>query len=102
MAQVGRTTVYNTITSHEKLDKVNPDNIELENDFIDYLESIDRAKGTIKQYRANLHVFWCWNLDHNKNKFFVDLSKREIAKFQNYCTQPKQMVIWMSRLCYIL
>ena len=96
MAQVGRTTVYNTITSHEKLDKVNPDNIELENDFIDYLESIDRAKGTIKQYRANLHVFWCWNLDHNKNKFFVDLSKREIAKFQNYCINewgwsPKRM-----------
>lgn len=97
MATDGRTTVYNkNITSEEKLKKVNPDNLDLENDFIEYLESIDRAKGTIKQYRANLHVFWCWNLEYNKNKFFVDLSKREIAKFQNHCIKewnwsPKRM-----------
>lgn len=85
MSQNGRTTVYNQITSQSQLEKVNPDNIELENDFIEYLESVDRAKSTIKQYRANLHVFWCWNLEYNKNKFFVDLNKREIAKFQNHC-----------------
>lgn len=84
MQKEGRSTVYNNITSKEKLDQVNDDNIQLENDFIEYLESIDRSKGTIKQYRANLHVFWCWNLDFNKNKFFVDLTKREIAKFQNH------------------
>ena len=84
MAKQGRTTVYNRITSEEKLKNVNPQNIELENDFIDYLQSIDRAKGTIKQYRANLHVFWCWNLEFNDNKFFVDLTKREISKFQSY------------------
>lgn len=80
----GRTTVYNNITSEEKMSQVNPENIELENDFLDYLSSIDRSKGTIKQYKANLHVFWCWNLEFNKNKFFVNLTKREIAKFQNH------------------
>ena len=80
----GRTTVYNDISSPEKLSQVNPDNIQLEEDFLEYLASIDRSKGTIKQYRANLHVFWCWNLENNKNKFFVDLSKREIAKFQSH------------------
>lgn len=86
MAVEGRATVYNkNITSKEKLEQVNPDNLELENDYIEYLESIDRSKGTIKQYKANLHVFWCWNLEYNKNKFFVDLNKREIAKFQNHC-----------------
>lgn len=86
----GRTTVYNKITTEEKLKEVNPENIELENDFIEYLESIDRSKGTIKQYRANLHVFWCWNLEFNKNKFFVDLTKREIAKFQSYAMNTWQ------------
>jgi integrase len=97
MATDGRATVYNkNITTPEKMNKVNPDNIELENDFIEYLESIDRSKGTIKQYRANLHVFWCWNLENNKNKFFIDLTKREIAKFQNHCINewnwsPKRM-----------
>lgn len=80
----GRTTVYNNITSDEKMAQVNPDNIQLEDDFLEYLASIDRAKSTIKQYRANLHVFWCWNLDNNKNKFFVDLTKREISKFQSH------------------
>lgn len=80
----GRSTVYNDITSEEKLQQVNPENIELENDFLEYLASIDRSKGTIKQYKANLHVFWCWNLDYNKNKFFVDLTKREISKFQSH------------------
>lgn len=80
----GRTTVYNDITSEEKMSQVNPENLQLENDFIEYLESVDRAKSTIKQYRAILHVFWCWNLEFNNNKFFVDLTKREIAKFQNH------------------
>jgi len=79
----GRTTVYN-ITDEEKLKRVNPDNIQLENDFLEYLESVDRSKSTIKQYRANLHIFWCWNLDFNKNKFFVELTKRELIKFQNH------------------
>ena len=84
MSKEGRTTVYNRITSEEKLKEVNHENLELENDFIEYLKSIDRSKGTIKQYRANLHVFWCWNLEFNKNKFFVDLTKREITKFQSH------------------
>lgn len=82
--QKGRTTVYNEITSVDKLKQVNIENIQLEEDFLEYLSSIDRSKGTIKQYKANLHIFWCWNLEFNKNKFFVDLSKREIAKFQNH------------------
>ena len=41
-----RKTVYNNITSEEKLAKVNPENIQLENDFLEYLTSIDRAKTT--------------------------------------------------------
>lgn len=82
--RIGRSTVYNEITSDKKLKQVNQDNIQLENDFLEYLSSIDRSSGTIKQYRANLHIFWCWNLESNKNKFFVDLTKREIAKFQNH------------------
>ena len=84
MAKAGRSTVYNSITSEEKMAQVNQDNIDLENDYLDYLRSVDRAKTTIYQYQMNLHVFWCWNLEFNKNKFFVDLTKREISKFQNH------------------
>jgi len=80
----GRTTVYNYITSKEKLDQVNPINKELENDFIEYLVSVDRAKSTIEQYIAALHIFWVWNLDYNYNTAFTELTKRQIARFQNH------------------
>lgn len=80
-----RSTVYNNITTPEKLAKVNPENIQLGQDFLEYLTSIDRAKGTVDNYRYDLNLFWCWNLEKNNNKFFVDLSKRDIVKFQNHC-----------------
>ena len=79
----GRKTVYNSLTSEEKLKQVIADNLMLEEDFLDYLVSTDRANSTITQYRAVLHIFWCWNLDNNGNKPFVSLTKREIARFQN-------------------
>lgn len=80
----GRSTVYNHITSMDKLAKVNPENLILEEDFVEYLKSTDKARGTIKQYRANLRVFWCWNLEFNDNIFFVELKKRQLTKFQNH------------------
>lgn len=99
----GRSTVYNYITTLEKLKDVNIENTRLEEDFIEYLESIDRSAGTISQYRANLHIFWCWNLENNGNKCFVDLTKREVAKFQNYAINvwgwsPKRLRTFKSTL----
>lgn len=79
----GRKTVYNNITDEDKLKQVNEENLQLEDDFLEYLISTDRANSTIVQYRAVLHIFWCWNLENNKNKPFVELTKREIARFQN-------------------
>ena len=60
---MGRTTVYNNITSEDKIAKINPQNKELLNDFLDYLVSIDRAPSTIKNYKADLLVFFCWCLE---------------------------------------
>ena len=81
----GRKIQYNDITSPEKLKLVNPDNIELGNDFLDYLVSIDRSKNTIDAYKHDLNIFWVYLLEHCHNKFFVDLSKREISKYQSFC-----------------
>ena len=52
----GRTTVYNDISSPEKLLQVNPDNIQLEEDFLEYLASIDRSKGTISRQSSCILV----------------------------------------------
>ncbi len=79
-----RTTVYNLITNEENLSRINKKNIDLMNDFLDYLVSIDRSPTTIKGYKNDLEIFFCWNLENNDNKYFVDLTKREIAKFQKY------------------
>lgn len=55
----GRKTVYNSISSPEKLAKVNPENIQLGNDFLEYLTSIDRSKSTVDAYRNDLNIFFC-------------------------------------------
>lgn len=80
----GRTTVYNEITNKENIAKINKKNIELMNDFLDYLISIDRSKGTINGYKNDLLIFFVWNIENNDNKYFVELTKREISKFQKY------------------
>lgn len=80
---MGRKTVYNNITSLEKIEKINPENMDLLRDFLDYLKSIGRADTTIKNYKADLLVFFCWCEESLGNKKFTDLTKRELARFQN-------------------
>lgn len=46
----GRSTVYNKITSEEKIKQINPENAQLSKDFLDYLASIDRSPKTIFAY----------------------------------------------------
>lgn len=82
--KMARSTVYNQITTPELIEQISEDNRELSEDFLIYLESVDRSPKTIKTYRNNLQIFFIWNLQHNKNKYFVDLTKREIVKFQNH------------------
>lgn len=80
-----RKTVYNNICTPEKLAQVNPENIQLGNDFLEYLTSIDRAKSTIESYKHDLDVIWVLILELSSNKFFIELSKRDIVKIQNHC-----------------
>ena len=81
---MGRTTVYNNITSEESLSKILPENKELMIDFLDYLKSIDRSPNTIYQYESDLKIFFVYNLQHNNNKRFTEITKREFARFQNH------------------
>lgn len=80
-----RSTVYNSIVTPKKYEKVNPNNKQLGDDFLEYLKSIDRSPETINAYEHDLRIFWVWLLEYCNNKFFIDLKKREIAKFQNHC-----------------
>lgn len=85
MATQGRTTVYNSITDEEKIALINKENLELMEDFLDYLQSIDRAPTTIHGYRNDLLIFFTFVLEKLNNKDFVDITKREFARFQSHC-----------------
>lgn len=80
----GRSTVYNKITSEEKIKQINPENAQLSKDFLDYLASIDRSPKTIFAYNSDLEIFFVWNLEENANKDFIKISKRDFARFQNH------------------
>ena len=79
-----RSTVYNKITSEESLAKILPENKRLMEDFLDYLRSVDRSPKTIEQYRGDLNIFFSYNMEHNDNKRFTEITKREFARFQSY------------------
>lgn len=81
---MGRKTQQNNITSEELIKQISEENITLMDDFLDYLNSVDRSPKTISSYRSDLYIFFVWNLQNNKNKYFVELNKRELAKFQSH------------------
>ena len=81
---MARTTVYNNITKTDDILNLSEQNKFLISEFLDYLKSIDRSPSTIKQYENDLKIFFCWNFENNGNKDFINITKREYIKFQNY------------------
>lgn len=86
----GRTTVYNNITSEETNKLINPDNLALMEDFLDYLKSIDRSPQTLSAYRSDLMIFFTFVYTNLGNKDFVDITKREFSRFQSWCLNEWQ------------
>lgn len=82
--KMARSTVYNNITNAENIAKISEENKQLGEDWLEYMQSIDKSPKSIVAYRSDLKIFFVWNEEFNKNKFFPELTKREIAKFQNY------------------
>lgn len=74
----------NNITSPEKLSQVNPENIKLMREFLNYLRSVQRSETTIHGYENDISIAWVWCLENNDNKFFIDWTKRNIVAYQNW------------------
>lgn len=82
---MGRKTKMNRgLTTPEKLAKVNPNNMQLKADFLDYLKSVQRSPLTIRGYDNDLDIFFCWVLENADNKDFANITKRELVRFQNW------------------
>ena len=87
MIFIPRKTIYNDLTSPEQIEKISKENKELVKEYIGYLKSISRAKTTIQAYQSDCDIFFVWNMENNNNKFFIDLTKRDVIRYQNYCLE---------------
>lgn len=87
---MARKTHMNNLTSPELLKQVNQENMQLKNDFLDYLRSIQRSNGTISGYSNDLDIFFVWVLQHAGNKSFVSVTKRDIISYQSWLINSNQ------------
>jgi integrase len=72
------------LTSPELLAQVNPENLALKDEFILYMQSEQKSEGTIKGYCNDLDIFFVWLLQNANNKYFVDIDRRDIIRFQSF------------------
>ena len=71
-------------TTEEEIKLILPENIELMEEFLDYLETTDHSPTSINVYKNNLYIFFVYCQKHLKNKDFVNIKKRDIMNFQGY------------------
>lgn len=79
-----RKTKQNNITSPDVLSKINRSNMRLKNDFLSYLQSVQRSPKTIAGYSNDLDIVLTWNYMYNDDKDFIKISKRDWAAFQSW------------------
>lgn len=79
-----RKTRHNEIVTPELLEQVDSKNMQLLDEFVDYLKSIQRSNATIEQYIYDIKIAFVWNLQFNGNKFFIDWTKRNVVAYQNW------------------
>lgn len=81
---MARKTIRALSTTQEEIDKINPDNRELMEDFYNYLEATDHAKTSIVVYKSNLNIFFVYVMKNCKNKDFKNITKRDLMNFQTH------------------
>lgn len=79
---MARKTQYRRLTSCEKIDGINKENIYLRDEFLKYMKATKHAESTISVYKNDLDIFFVWNEEYNQNKKFVDVTKRDFTNFQ--------------------
>lgn len=82
---MARKTYTFKVTSPEKIEQIEKSNKKLIERYLKYL-SQTRSQGTIKVYKSNFDIFFCWNLDYNDNKPFEKIKKIEMQDFFSFCS----------------
>lgn len=87
---MGRKTKQNKICTPELINAINPQNKRLMNDFLDYLRSVGKAESTIKAYASDLNIFFVWTEQNASNKYFPEITKRDIIAYQNWLLRDNE------------
>lgn len=87
---MGRKTKQNRICTPELLTQINPKNLRLMNDFLEYLRSVGKADSTVAAYDSDLRIFFVWALQNADNKYFPEISKRDIVAYQNWLIRSNE------------
>jgi hypothetical protein len=79
-----RKTEKSAFAPDEKYEKVCQENKDLLKEFIEYCQSTDKASTTIPAYISDIRICFCWNMEFNGNKSFINFTKRDMMKYHNY------------------
>lgn len=80
-----RRKTYRKVITNEELDaQINPENIKLAERFLKNFAT-KRSPNSVISYRSNLRIFFTWCLLECDNKFFIDIKKRDLMDFFDYC-----------------
>lgn len=80
----GRETYRKVITSPELIAQINPENVKLMERFLKNFAT-KRSPKSVINYRSNLNIFFCWNVENNDNVSFVKIRKYELMDFFDFC-----------------
>lgn len=85
--KISRKTSKILTTTDEEISKINEENKYLMEDFLKYLQTVDKSPKTIQVYRNNLEIFFVYLMKNARNKDFCEIKKRDILNFQNEMVQ---------------
>ena len=80
---LARKTYKKVITSEELISQINPKNVKLVERFLKNFNT-KRSDESVKVYRSNFNIFFCWNVKYNDNIEFVNLKKSQLLDFFDF------------------
>jgi integrase/recombinase XerD len=83
--------VYNKIYDKAEYEKVNIENKEIIDDFIEEYQQRKMKESTLKQYKNNLRILAIFVLKFCDNRSFFDLNKRDFRKLSIWLSDTLQL-----------
>ena len=80
---MARKTYKKIITTPELIVQINPINQRLVNRFLKNFDT-KRSDSSVKVYKSNFNIFFCWNIIYNDNKSFIDIKKSQLLDFFDF------------------